>query len=265
MTREGDWFADGAAYEHYVGRWSRGVGRLFLEWLSLPAGLRWVDVGCGTGALTGAILEQADPSQVIGVEPSVGFISLARDSIQDNRAEFRSGDAMSLPLKDAEADVSVSSLVLNFLSDQQLALQEMRRVVQPGGTIALYVWDYAGEMQLMHFFWNAVSDLFPDGAENDEGKQFPICQPEPLADLFRAANLQSVEVRPLDTPTDFVDFDDYWSPFLGGQGVAGSYCASLSEDDRQRLRKHLENTLPVQPDGSIHLIARAWAVRGVRK
>ena len=262
MTSEGDWFADGEAYEHYVGRWSRGVAHLFLDWLSLPPGLGWVDVGCGTGALTETILEQADPSQVTGVEPSEGFISMARDRIQDNRAEFKSGDAMSVPLKDAEADVLVSGLVLNFVSDKQRALQEMCRTVRPGGTIALYVWDYAGEMQLMRYFWNAVSDLFPGGADHDEGKQFPICQPDPLADLFRAADLRSVEVRALDMPTVFVDFDDYWSPFLRGQGPAGSYCASLSEDDRQNLRKHLENTVPVRPDGSIHLIARAWAVRG---
>ncbi len=259
---EGDWFADGEAYEHYVGRWSRGVGHLFLDWLSLPAGLRWVDVGCGTGALTESILQQTDPSRVTGTEPSEGFLSMARGRIRDDRAEFKSGDAMSMPLKDAEADVLVAGLVLNFVSDKQRALQEMCRVVRPGGTVAFYVWDYAGEMQLMRYFWNAVSELFPEGADYDEGNQFPICKPGPLADLFRAANLQAVEVRALDVPTVFVDFDDYWSPFLRGQGPAGTYCVSLSEDDREHLRKHLENTVPVRSDGSIHLIARAWGVRG---
>ena len=261
-SSQSDWFADGEAYEHYVGRWSRRVGRMFLDWLCLRAGLRWVDVGCGTGALTQTILEQADPSRVTGVEPSEGFLSMARGRIHDNRAVFKSGDAMSLPLKDAEADVSVAGLVLNFVSDKQRALQEMRRILQPGGTVASYVWDYAGEMQLMRYFWNAVSELFPDGADYDEGKQFPICSPGPLADLFRTANLQAVEVRALDAPTVFVDFDDYWSPFLRGQGPAGSYCVSLSKDDREHLRKHLENTVPVRSDGSIHLIARAWGVRG---
>ena len=187
---------------------------------------------------------------------------MARDRIQDKRAEFKSGDAMSLPLKDAEADVLVAGLVLNFISDKQGALREMCRILQPGGAVALYVWDYAGEMQLMRYFWNAVSELFPEGADYDEGKQFPVCKPGPLADLFRATNLKAVEARALDVPTDFVDFNDYWSPFLRGQGPAGAYCVSLLEGDRELLRKHLEDTVPASSDGSIHLIARAWGVRG---
>ena len=259
---QGDWFADGEAYELYVGRWSRRVGPMFLDWLSLPAGLGWVDVGCGTGALTKTILEQSDPSKVTGVEPSESFLSLARDNIHDHRADFRSGNALSLPFDDADADVVVSGLVLNFITDQPRALQEMCRIIQPGGTVALYVWDYAGEMQLMRYFWEGVSKLFSDGAELDEGKQLPICKPEPLADLFRATNLEAVEVRALDVPTEFIGFNDYWSPFLRGQGPAGSYCVSLSEDDRVLLRNHLEKTMPIRSDGSIHLIARAWAVRG---
>jgi len=262
---QGNWFADGEAYELYVGRWSRRVGPMFLDWLSLPAGLHWVDVGCGTGALTQTILEQSDPSKVTGVEPSEGFLGLARGSIRDHRADFKSGDAMSLPLDDAEVDVVVSGLVLNFVSDQQRALQEMCRIVQPGGTVALYVWDYAGEMQLMRYFWDGVSELFSDGADLDEGKQFPICQPGPLADLFRATNLRAVEARALDVPTEFIDFNDYWSPFLRGSGPAGAYCVSLSEEDRERLRNHLEKTLPVRSDGSVHLIARAWGVQGVQQ
>ena len=169
---------------------------------------------------------------------------------------------MSIPLLDAEADVLVAGLVLNFVTDKQGSLQEVCRTLKPGGTVAMYVWDYAGEMQLMRYFWNAVSELFPDGADHDEGAQFPICKPEPLSDLFRSANLDAVETRALDAPTDFVDFNDYWSPFLRGQGPAGSYCVSLSEDDRERLRKHLEDTVPIGADGSIHLIARAWGVRG---
>ena len=157
--------------------WVAGAARsaqLFLDWLSLPAGLRWVDVGCGTGALTQTTLEQSNPSQVNGIEPSEGFLSLARDNTHDHRANSKSGDAMSLPLGDAEADVVVAGLVLNFVSDQHLALQEMCRIIQPGGTVALYVWDYSGEMQLMRYFWNGVTELFSDGADLDEGKQFPI-------------------------------------------------------------------------------------------
>ena len=126
--------------------------------------------------------------------------------------------------------------------------------VENENRVALYVWDYAGEMQLMRYFWNGVSELFSDGANHDEGKQFPICKPKPLADLFRATNLEAVEVHTLDAPTEFTDFNDYWSPFLRGQGPAGSYCLSGTEGDREHLRNHLERTMPVRSDGSIHLI-----------
>ena len=257
-----DWFADGEAYEHYVGRWSRPIGHMFLDWLSQPPDLRWVDVGCGTGALTEIVLEKAVPNCVVGIEPSEGFLGVAKASIEDARAEFMIGDAQSLPLEKHEVDVVVSGLVLNFVPDKRRALEETLRIVKPGGTVAAYVWDYAGDMQLMRYFWDAVADLFPDGAERDEGKQFPICKPEPLADLFSAAGLRAIETCALDAPTVFADFDDYWSPFLRGQGPAGGYCISLSENDRERLRKRLENALPFNADGTIGLIARAWAVRG---
>jgi SAM-dependent methyltransferase len=229
QKKDARWFADGEAYEHYVGRWSRPVGQMFLDWLDLPRDLCWVDVGCGTGALTDMILDTAAPNREIGVEPSEGFLSLAKANLEDPRAEFRLGDAQALPLNSQEADVAVSGLVLNFIPDKNRALEEMRRVVNPGSTVAAYVWDYAGEMQLMRYFWNAVVELFPDAAQKDEGKQFPICEPNALAKLFRAGGLQAVETQSLDAPTVFKDFEDYWSPFLRGQGPAGAYCVSLSE------------------------------------
>jgi SAM-dependent methyltransferase len=201
---------------------------------------------------------------VTGIEPSAGFLGVARARITDDCAAFEAGDAQALPLADAEADIAVSGFVLNFVPDIRRAVREMHRVVKPGGTVAVYVWDYAGEMQLIRYFWDAVAALFPDAAGNDEGKQFPICAPAPLADLFRAAGLRDVVTHALDTPTVFADFDDFWSPFPKGQGPAGAQCAALSEDDRARLRQHLEVTLLVDPDGTIPLIARAWTVRGTR-
>jgi hypothetical protein len=141
---------------------------------------------------------------------------------------------------------------------------EMARVTQAGGVVAVYVWDYAGKMQLMRHFWNAATTLDPAAFNLDEGWRFPICQPKPLKELFQAAALRDVEVRAIDIPTDFKNFDDYWLPFLGGQGPAPSYAMSLSEENKGALRERLRTNLPTALDGSIPLVARAWAVRGVR-
>ena len=264
QNSESKLFADGDAYERYVGRWSRPIGAMFLDWLSLPSGLRWLDVGCGTGALSGMVLEHTDPADVTGIDPSVGFLSVAQAKVTDERAKFKIGDAQSLPVEDAKMDVSVSGLALNFIPDKKRAADEMLRAVKPGGVVALYVWDYAGEMQLMRYFWDTAVKLFPKASELDEGNLFPICNPEPLAELFQDAGLKEIETRAFDAPTVFADFDDYWSPFTLGQGPAGAFCVSLSENDRDRLREELENTIPFSDDGTIKLIARAWAVRGKR-
>lgn len=250
----------GSPYERYVGRWSRQVAPRFLAWLALPARRRWLDVGCGTGALSGAILDGASPASVAGVEPSEGFLATARENLGE-RARLMTGSATDIPLADGAADVVVSGLVLNFVPDQPAALAEMRRVCSPGGTIAAYVWDYADKMELMNYFWRAAVDADPAAAGKAEAIRFPICKPEPLAALFAGAGLQQVEVRAIDVPTVFRDFDDYWQPFLGGQGPAPAYTMSLDEGARERLRERLRAALPTAGDGSIPLVARAWAVR----
>jgi trans-aconitate methyltransferase len=255
-------WAAGDAYEQYVGRWSRPVAEAFLDWLKVAVGRRWLDVGCGTGALSATILRRAEPASVTGLDSSDGFLAHARERLQNQRAAFEHADAQSLPYHDGEFDVAVSGLVLNFVPDQGKMVAEMRRVVRPGGMIALYVWDYGGQMELMRHFWDAAAALDPTAANLDEGVRFPICRHEPLADLFRAAGLEAVETTAIDVPTVFADFDDYWSPFLGGQGPAPGYCVSLAEEPRARLRERLRQVLPTDPDGRIALMARAWAVRG---
>jgi hypothetical protein len=140
----------------------------------------------------------------------------------------------------------------------------MVRAARKGGTVAAYVWDYTGQMQLMRYFWDAAVALDPAAYILDEGQRFPPCQPEPLRQLFQTDQLGKVEVCSIDVPTTFRDFDDYCSPFLGGQAPAPGYAMSLSEERRVTLREHIRATLPIASDGSIHLIARAWAVRGVR-
>jgi hypothetical protein len=154
--------------------------------------------------------------------------------------------------------------VLNFLPQPEQAVREMARVVASGGIVAAYVWDYAGKMQLMRHFWNAAAALDPGAFELDEGRRFPLCRPEPLTELFRRAGLTHVDVRAIDIATDFQDFDDYWLPFLGGQGPAPGYAMALGDDRRAALRERIRAGLPFALDGSIPLVARAWAVRGVR-
>lgn len=258
-----DVWAAGESDEPYIGRWSRRVAPPFLAWLAVPAGADWLDVGCGTGALTQAIVEHTRPRSVTAVDPSPGFLEYARAHVS-GPVRFEVGDARALPAATASVDAAVSGLVLNFVPEPARAVGEMRRVVRPGGTVAAYVWDYAEGMALIRLFRDAAVALDPSAADLDEGRRFPLCRPEPLADLFAGAGLEAVEVRPIEVATDFRDFDDYWSPFLLGQGPAPTYAVSLDEGRRAALRDRLRARPPVAADGTIHLTARAWAVRGRR-
>jgi SAM-dependent methyltransferase len=260
-----DVWASGEAYELYVGRWSRLVALKFLEWLVIPPDSLWLDVGSGTGALTETILQVAAPRAVKGIDPAEAFITFVREKITDTRATFQLGDAQALPVDPATYDAVVSGFVINFVHNPDLAAKEMARAVKPGGLVAAYVWDYASGMQFMRHFWNAAVALDPAAAALDEGSRFPLCNPGPLSDLFRAAGLSGVEVRPIDIWTVFKDFDDYWLPFLGGQGPAPGYAMSLSEERRTVLIERIRAALPFAIDGSIPLVARAWAVRGFRQ
>ncbi|WP_284617900.1 class I SAM-dependent methyltransferase [Aquabacterium humicola] len=258
-----DYWERGSPYERYIGRWSRQVAPLFLAWLGAPAGRSWVDVGCGTGALSAAILERCRPARVTGVEPSDGFRQLAQQTLGERMA-FLPGDAAHLPLEPACCDLAVSGLVLNFVPDLRAALAEMTRVVVPGGTVAAYVWDYADGMAVIRQFWDAAVRLDPAAAGLHEGVRFPLCRPAALQSAFEDAGLGSVAVAPLALQARFDDFDDYWQPFLGGQGPAPAYVASLSDEQRSVLRDTLRSTL--SPDGrGFTLDARAWAVRGVQR
>jgi SAM-dependent methyltransferase len=257
-----DW-SSGDSYEPYVGRWSRSVAREFLEWLAVPSNSAWLDVGCGTGALSQTILQDRMPASVKGIDRSADYVEYARAHTLDTRASFEVGDAQNLPVESTAYDAVVSGLMLNFVPDASLAVSEMKRAAKSGGVVAVYLWDYAGKMELMRYFWDAAVLLNTAAMNLDEGRRFPLCKPEPLTHLFQAAGFRQIEVRPIDVSTYFPDFDDYWSPFLGGQGPAPSYAMSLDEAGRTALREQIHSTLPIAPDGSISLIARAWAVRGI--
>jgi SAM-dependent methyltransferase len=255
----------GDAYECYVGRWSLLVAQRFVPWLGLGSKRRWLDVGCGTGSLTRTILEFAEPSEVVGIDASEGFVARAQSCTPASIATFQVGDAQQLPVSDSSFDVAVAGLVLNFVVDSTKAIAEMRRVVYSGGTVAAYVWDYAGEMQMIRYFWDTAVALDSAAQEFDEGRRFPICQLEPLRELFVNSGLDRTEVRTIDVVSVFKSFDDYWAPFLGGQGPAPAYCMALSADRRALLADRIKATLPTAPDGAIRLTARAFAVRGVRR
>jgi SAM-dependent methyltransferase len=262
MDTAKDMWTIGEAYEAYVGRWSRQVAPAFLRWLDVPVGRHWVDVGCGTGALTEAVMALADPGRVVGIDPAERFLVDARARVADPRVSFRIGDARSLPLPDRQFHAVISGLAVNFVPDQHRAVAEFARVATVDGTVAAYVWDYADGMAMMRHFWDAATTLDPGASELDEGRRFRICQPGPLGELWTGAGLKNVAVRSIDVETVFTSFDDFWTPFLGGQGPAPAYAMALPPHDRDALRDLLRARLPTGRDGTIALAARAWAVRG---
>jgi SAM-dependent methyltransferase len=235
-----------------------------LNWLALPPKLAWIDVGCGTGALSETIIQNARPRSLLGIDQSEAYAGFARRRLGADGVEFMTGSAEKIDAEEARFDAAVSGLVLNFVPRPALAASEMLRVTKPGGTVAAYVWDYAGKMELIRYFWDAAIELDPSAAAADEGKRFPLCLPGALRDLFQSAGLKSCKERAVDVETRFTDFDDFWNPFLGGQGPAPGYAMSLSEERRNALRDILHKSLAVAKDGSISLTARAWAVKGVR-
>ncbi|TDX82410.1 methyltransferase family protein [Neorhizobium sp. R1-B] len=253
----------GDSYDLYMGRWSRKVAPRFLEWLQPGAKLDWLEVGCGTGALSAAILATCDPKSLAGIDPSEGFLNKARANVKDPRAEFRVGDAQALSLSSHAMDIVVSGLMVNFVPDRQKALQEMARVARAGATLAFYVWDYpGGGMGFMRAFWTAAGALDAAARDLSEDRRFPFCTKDQLANLAQQSGWADVEAGEIEVATRFSNFDDFWRPFTLGAGPAPGYCVSLPADQRQRLRDKLETDLPYESDGSIAFRARAWVIRG---
>jgi SAM-dependent methyltransferase len=260
-SRHDAWQA-GDSYDLYMGRWSRQIAPRFLDWLQPKEGLDWLEVGCGTGALSAAVLERCNPRSLIGIDPSEGFLRKARSNVPDPRAEFHVGDAQALGIETATKDIVVSALVLNFVPDKEKALAEMKRVARSGGTVAFYVWDYpGGGVEFMRAFWTAATTLDPNARDLAEDRRFPFCTPDQLLDLARRAGFSAPDHTQIEAPAVFQNFDDYWRPFTLGAGPAPGYCASLSGDARERLGQLLDDSLPRAADGSIRLKTRAWAIR----
>ena len=256
-------FAESAAYERFMGRWSRQVAPLLVRFAGIRDGQAVLDVGSGTGALALAVAQAAPSSRITGVDPSASYVSYAQGRAPTERVRFVVGDAQALQIPDASFDRVLSLFVMNFIPDRAKALRQMIRVTRPDGVIAAAVWDYDDGMQMLRVFWDEAVALDPAVATRDE-RNMPLCKPGELAALWREHGLAQVEEQPITIRMSFSSFDDYWEPFLGGQGPAGSYVASLSATRRDALRSRIRQRLVGDgADRPIALEARAWAVKGV--
>jgi SAM-dependent methyltransferase len=260
-----DQWTSGARYDQWMGRWSRLVAQEFVKWLALPAGLRWLDVCCGSGVITEAIVERNVPATVVGMDASAEQIRFARQHRAHPNVIFDTADAMALPFSDSSFDVVVCGLGLNFLPSPGKALEEFCRVTRPGGTIAVYVWDYAHGARFLREFWDAAIAIDREAATFDQAYRFPMCTQEGLRSLFEQAKLEGLTPHALDVITRFTSFDDYWEPLLTGQGSAPGYLAARAQQTQTAIRERLRTVLPANSQGAIELPARAWAMRAQRK
>src|SRR5918996_2851353 len=255
-------WTEAEAYEQLMGRWSRKLAPLLIEFAGVQDGDRVLDVGCGTGALTRTLLERMPHSEVVGVDMSSTFIEHGRQQLINPRVSLEVGDAQTLPYPNADFDKCLSLLVLNFVPDAPQAAGEMCRVTRPGGTVAAAVWDYGEGMEMLRILWDTAVALDP-GAEPKHERNMPYCRKSELSALLTEGGLQNVEETSLTIPLEFGSFQDYWTPFLSGVGPSGSYVSSLPAEHQSALQDHLrQRLLGGRGDQPFTLQARAWAVQG---
>jgi|SoiMethySBSTD1v2_1073268.scaffolds.fasta_scaffold313499_1 ubiquinone/menaquinone biosynthesis C-methylase UbiE len=253
-------FDDGAAYEEMMGVWSRFAGEIFLDWLSPPSGLRWIDIGCGNGAFTELLVERCSPVEVQGIDPSEGQLAFARTRPASRVAEFRQGDAMALPFSAERFDAAVMALVLVFVPDPVQGVAEMVRVVGPGGIIATYMWDMEGggfPLDPIHTEVRAMGLAPPRPPRMDASRM------EVLRGLWTAAGLEAVETRDIAVTRTFADFDDFWMTNLKSPAL-GPTLGAMASEDVETLKSRLRARLPADSQGHITCGARAHAVKGRR-
>jgi ubiquinone/menaquinone biosynthesis C-methylase UbiE len=261
MTEIRTAFEDGDAYERYMGRWSRAIGKTFLAWLGPPAHRRWLDVGCGTGAFTALVLARAAPESIVGIDPSPAQVEHATRTLTAPQAEFRTGSATDLPFGANEFDVVVSALAIHFFPDRPKAFQEMLRVTRPGGIVAGYTWRKSATIidapygPLARAVIEVAGDVMISPA-------VPEAMPEGLRARLTAERYADIEITTVEASQTFRDFEDYWTSQTATfpHPVAKSV-AALSDGDRGRVREILRGALPAAADGSITYSAWATAFR----
>lgn len=259
-------FSNPASYELWMGRWSRRLAPSFVAFADLPEGTHLLDLGCGTGVLSLAVLENVEDSDVIGVDPAEAYISYCRDMISNERLCFEVGDALDIPFNNNSFDATASLLILQELPDTELALKEMLRVTRPGGLIVASQWDFANGMPMLRLFWNTVLEVSPSEASRDAAEKcMDVDYPDETAlqDLWQRAGLVESSTKRLKVEMEFDSFDDYWTPFLSNATPASSFARTLEPDEifeiRERLRKKINRE---KMERSFCLSSFAWAVRG---
>ena len=255
-----DMFSNAVAYDRYMGRWSRRLASMFVEFAQVRDGDKVLDVGCGTGALSEAVASATRRSEITGIDPSSSSVEYGRTHCADPRIRFDVGNALELPYSDGTFDQCLALLVLQLIPQPEKALSEMCRVTRPGGSVAICNWDSGGGMEMISMFWEEASKLDPADPE----KPRPYTRQGQLKALLEVTGLERVEETGLKIELDFLSFDDYWWPQHGGVGPTGSYLSSLSPDRQQALGEQLRGRfLGNGPDGPFKLHAQSWAVRGI--
>ena len=259
---EAKMFAASAGYERFMGRWSRLLAPPYVAFAGVKDGDRVLDVGTGTGSVARAVEANMPASQIVGVDPSAGFIAYAQKNAKSSRARFEVGDAQALKQADASFDNTLALLVMNFVPDHNKAIAEMRRVTRPQGTVSACVWDYDQGMQMLRFFWDEAIALDPAIEPKDE-RHMKLSRQGQLGNLWKKAGLVNVKEEPLVIDQAYSSFDDYWAPFTKGAGPGGAYVVSLPENRRRNLEARMrKRLLGDRADGPFTLTARAWCVRG---
>jgi len=243
-----------------MGKWSRIAGRIFLDWLALPAGLKWLDVGCGTGAVTETIRARCASAEIVAIDPAASHIAHGQSQVKRSGVRFEVADARSMPFETGRFDVAVSALVLNFIPDREKAAAEMRRVVRPGGTVAAYVWDFASGYGIGQHLSAAINEMA--GSDTRGSLNADSTSQDKLNSMFASVGLTEVATRPIEIPVTFRDFDDYWESNTGFTSPFGIFVKSLPNDGRARLQQLVKARLHTDKNGVISYTARVNAVRG---
>ncbi len=244
--------ATGEAYDLFMGRYSDALAPVFAATLGLATGQRVLDIGCGPGALTGALVDLLGADAVAACDPSPPFVEAC--AVRHPGVDVRAGRAESLPYDDAVFDVAAAQLVLHFVTDPAAAVTEGRRVVRPGGTIGACVWDFHDEMEMLRAFWDAAAAIDPDAL--DEARTLRFGRPGEIAELFAAGGLEDIVETNLRVESSYSGFDELWAGFLAGIGPAGAFCVGLPDDARAEFREALLTRLG-RPAGSFTLRATA--------